>query len=155
MFVKLKGKEAFIPISRIEEIEQEKEGSWTIYRSKTDFVVAYSESAYSIMRKSAPVVPALPDFEVLIWHKGRDGKSDYYSRSPIIAWRIDGDEAIPITDNWSANDYFKRSLLGEAAILRPNETRLDPGASYSICNNLEEWIAEMRSRHDAKTEAEE
>ena len=97
--------------------------------------------AEAIVLMMAPVIPALPGYTVLTAHDAEEGEL-FVTRSPVVAWRILDDLAVPVTPD---------TEVGQVAVLFPDGQVVIPGmVSFK---NEEAWLKyrhEERDREDAR-----
>ena len=155
MFIKM-GDGTIVPMSNIKAIDSptSKEGQSKAWTSNSQSYHCRDSIDYlEIM--SMPVIPALPGFVMLVWHDDYEADGfGGYTHTPIIGWRINESESIPITNDWWDNQYAydARYHAAEVAIVWPDGRVNVPG--HCVCNKVEDWAGDMRKKHDKPKAAE-
>ncbi len=135
----------FVAISQIARIKPSSDWKSSIIEMIDGETYSVNKSVAEINIFAAPIIPATPGYEVLIW---RD--NDHYSRDPVIAWRMDNPEAPkPLVYEFNINEEtfradFMRDTNKSHAVLYPNGKVVRAGSCEY--DNLDAWIADQREK---------
>jgi hypothetical protein len=135
-------------ISQIEQIEPDDQG-----RCKATLidgsVVWFSGGLDRIERQLCHTVAAPPGYTALRYVESSDGSEPFVIRSPVVAWRITGDTALPVVPD---REGVVNLDITKISILTPDGRVFQWGVQSSP--NEENWRAEMDRRSEVRREQE-
>lgn len=148
--------DCYLNLDQIQSIRprKDKDGNW-VYAAHTDDGRVLGEWTGEVIDNTIyPIIPAQPGFTLLtVWFNTEsvpDNLSEWVTRDPIIAWRMEsyGPQPVTLEDGGNRNAEIQ-------AIECPGGKIVDPlSASYPSWDEFIEDVRKQWQRHIARAEAE-
>ena len=116
-----------------------------------DGIPIYGHVFDQLVGDAVPIIPANPGFYLLShWAEALDDKSAFTEKTPIIGWRVGGEDGIkPVTDDWNYNDERAENF----GVLRP-EGDIRSDALDATYDTIEQWELAVREEQHRRRKAE-